>query len=129
MKPLLFVLTVSLCGGLAIAQQSRTPSTTYDAVVSGMTCKQNTSADMECDYRVGRSLHFGIAGVGQKDASIYFYSSSFEGDYFAVFGLSHGCVVVRQGRSLNPTGLGDSAFVSPQNGRAYRTWEECSSGR
>jgi len=113
----------------ASAQQGRR---TYDAVVSGKSCHQNLAGDLECDYRVGRSLHFGIAGVGQKDASIYFYAASMDGDYFAVFGLSHGCVVVRPGRTTS-AGQGekaaDLAFVSPKNGRVYRTWQTCREGR
>ena len=107
---------------LASAQQARQ---TYDVVVSGMECRQNLQGDMECNYHVGRSLHFGIAGVGQKDPSIYFYEASMKGDYFALFGLSHGCVVVKPGPALPQNQKDDLAFVSPKNGRVYQTWERC----
>lgn len=98
---------------------------TYDEVVTGRRCFKNQSGDLECDYRVGRSLHFGIVGVGKPDGSLYFYSASFEGDYFAVVGLSHGCVVVRPGKALTPERVADLTFVSPRNGKVYQTWEEC----
>jgi len=100
--------------------------TTYDLVVEGMKCHQTSSGDMECNYHVGKSLHFGIVAPGKPDGSIYFYSSSFEGDYFAVYGLLHKCVIVRPGEK-NSNFL-DLAFVSSQNGKVYRTWQECSEG-
>lgn len=108
------------------AQQVRR---TYDVVVSGMNCHQNLSDDLECNYRVGRSLHFGIAGVGEKDASIYFYEAAMNGDYSALFGLSHGCVVVKPGLALPENQRLDLAFVSPKNGRVYQTWETCSEAK
>ena len=111
---------------LARAQQGQR---TYDVVVGSTNCHQNLARDMECDYRVGKSLHFAIAGVGQKDASIYFYAASMQGDYFAVFGLSHGCVVVRPGRATPQNQATDLAFVSPKNGRVYQAWETCAEAR
>ena len=125
MKRLVFTLVLVLSSQLVGAQQT----TTYDTVVRSMACKQNLTGDLECDYHVGRSLHFGIAGVGRQDASIYFYASSFEGDFFAVFGVSHGCVVVRPGRSATPERITDLAFVSPRNGQVYRNWQECSGSK
>ena len=101
--------------------------TTYDDVVAGMRCSQNRNGDLECDYRVGRSLHFAIVAPGKPDGSIYFYSASFEGDYFAVVSISpgHGCVVVRPGKSANQGRQLDLAFVSPRSGKVYRTWQDC----
>jgi hypothetical protein len=99
--------------------------TTFDNVVAGMRCSQNSGGDLECDYRVGRSLHFAIVAPGRADGSIYFYAASFEGDYFAVVGMSHGCVIVRPGLSVSEARRIDLAFVSPRNGKVYRTWQEC----
>ncbi|MBI2817111.1 MAG: hypothetical protein HYX72_09245 [Acidobacteria bacterium] len=98
---------------------------TYDDVTVGMRCWQNMSGDLECEYKVGQSLHFGIAGVGEPDASIYFYASSSKGDYFAVVGLSHKCVVVKPGLKAKEPRRIDLAFVSPRNGKVYHTWESC----
>lgn len=107
-----------------LATQGRS---TYDDVVAGMRCTQNEGGNLECDYRVGRSLHFAIVAPGTPDGSIYFYSASFEGDYFAVVSISpgHGCVVVRPGKSADKGRQLDLAFVSPRSGKAYRTWQEC----
>jgi len=104
------------------AEQARL---TQEDVQTRMKCRENSRGDTECDYRVGRSLHFSIVGVGKPDASIYFYAASFEGDYFAVLGLSHGCVVVRPGKASGRSRQADLAFVSPRNGRVYSTWEAC----
>jgi hypothetical protein len=98
---------------------------TYDAVVAGMKCQQNSVASMECDYRVGRSLHFNIAGVGQKDASITFFQVSWDGDYYASVGVQHGCVVVKPGKAVEGPRVFDFAFVSPQTGKVYSTWQTC----
>ena len=123
----MLVLAMALVGSSATdAWQS---VTTHDAVTAGVKCAPNSRGDMECDYRVGRSLHFGVVGVGKPDASIYFYSASFEGDYFAVMGLSHGCVIVRPGQALGESRAADLAFVSPRNGKVYPTWQACHDGK
>ena len=106
----------------ASAQQARK---TYDVVVSGMECRQNLQGDLECNYRVGRSLHSGIVGLGQKNPGIYFYEASMKGDYFAAFAPSHGCVIVKPGLALPQLQGLDLAFASPKNGRVYRTWQTC----
>jgi len=102
---------------------------TYDDVVAAMRCSQNRNGDLECEYRVGRSLHFAIVAPGKPDGSIYFYSASFEGDYFAVVSLSHGCVVVRPGKSASQARQVDLAFVSSSNGKVYRTNQDCAEGK
>lgn len=118
----LLVVLVAVIGGTVISGQQA--PTTYRVVVAGMSCKQqNTAASLECDYRVGRSLHFNIAGVGDKDAGITFLASSFEGDYYATVGVLHGCVIVKPGKARdNPF---DVAFVSPRNGKVYQDWGAC----
>ena len=43
------------------------------AVIAGMECKQTgASAQLNCEYSVGKDLRFAIAGVGQEDAGITF---------------------------------------------------------
>jgi hypothetical protein len=121
------VVIVALLAGLQHATaQGRT---TYDDVVAGKRCSQNPIGDLECNYRVGRSLHFAIVAPGRPDGSIYFYAASFEGDYFAVIGMSHGCVVVRPGQGASEARRLDLAFVSPRNGKVYRTWQDCGEGK
>lgn len=103
--------------------------TTHDIVVAGMKCKQNSMGSLECDYRVGRTLHVNIAGVGDKDASITFFASSFEGDFYASVGIMHGCVIVKPGKAVQGPGVLDFAFVSPRSGKVYTDWESCQRGK
>lgn len=62
------------------------------------------------------------------DTGITFARADFpQGDYYAQFGLRHGCVIVKHGPDSRLFGL-DFAFVSPINGKVYKTWEECKEG-
>ena len=106
-------------------QASPTRAPTHDAIVAGMKCKQNPMGSIECDYRVGHSLYFNIAGVGDKDASITFFASSFEGDYYGSVGVLHGCVIVKPGKAIDGPGAFDFAFVSPRTGKVYEDWQSC----
>jgi len=117
-------LVVAILGQPALGRSS-----TYDLVVEGMKCHQNVMGSLECDYRVGPSLHFNIAGVGDKDASIAFFASSFDGDYYATVGVLHGCVIVKPGKTAKRAGLLDFAFVSPRSGKVYLDWESCQAGK
>jgi len=121
---LMVVLLVALSPSLTA--QGRT---TYDLVVAGMRCSQNSRGDLECDYRVGRSLYFTIVAPGKPDGSIYFYSASVQSDYFAVVSLSNGCVIVRPGQSSGEKRQVDLAFVSTRNGKVYRTARDCSQAK
>lgn len=125
MKQLL-AFVIAFLGGVATDAGQ---DATFKDVTGGMKCAQNSFGDMECNYRVGRSLHFAIAGVGRPDASIYFYAASFDGDYYAIMGLSHPCVVVKPGRASGDGRIFDIAFVSPHNGKVYSTWETCRDGK
>lgn len=118
-------LVVGVLALTAVAAVNPDRVSTYDAVVAGMKCHQHSMDSMECDYRVGRSLHFNIAGVGDKDASITFFQSSWDGDYYASVGVLHGCIVVKTGKQVQGPGVFDFAFVSPQNGKVYPDWQSC----
>jgi hypothetical protein len=52
------------------------------------------------------------------------------GDYYARFGVMHGCIIVARGtrrpESENPF---DFAFISPKNGRVYRDWRDCQAAK
>ena len=96
---------------------------TYAAVVEGMACRQDPSGRLDCSYAVGQSLRFVISGVGQEDAVINFVKVDSAAGYVAGFASIHGCVVVRPAASADSgTAL---AFVSPRDGRVYRTWQLC----
>jgi hypothetical protein len=116
-KPFIAVAAAALFGH----SSGHGPTSTYDAVVRGMSCKQQATGQLDCDYSVGHSLRFAIMGVGQPDAGITFFKVDFDGDYYATVGVLHGCVIVKPARG----DLLSLAFVSPQNGRVYRDWPSC----
>ena len=126
LTPLLIVLGLFAFPSATELTQDRT---TYDEVLAGMRSFQNEVGDLEFDYQVGSSLHFGIVSPGQPNRSIYFYAASFEGDYFAVVNISDECVVVRPGQSAALAKRVDLAFVSTRNGKVYRTLEELRTGK
>jgi hypothetical protein len=114
--------------GFATIVAAADPITPFDAATKGASCKLNQQGALECTYKIGRDLEFIISAVGEPDAGISFTRSNYKGgDYYATFGILHGCVVVKHGER----GLQDSksaseyAFVSPRNGRVYREWREC----
>src|SRR4051794_33327679 len=116
MKHSMLGLMLVMCSVLGFTQNDET----YNTVVAGTTCKQSDES-MNCEYKVGKSLHFSIGGVGDEDAAILFLKADFEnGEYYAKVGVLHGCVIVspRVGSRPNLT-FGDLAFVSPRNGKVY----------
>jgi len=124
---LLMLIASTVPAVRAASAADQASASTFDAVVAGMHCEQNPMGSLECEYHVGKSLYFGVVGVGDPDAAITFYSVSFDGDYYASVGVPHGCVVVKPGKT---TGLGGGfAFVSPRNGKAYHDWQSCSKAK
>jgi hypothetical protein len=118
-------LLLLLSATLLLTPMSAFGQSTYDVVVSGMRCAQQSSGQLDCEFHVGRSLRFVIAGVGQNDAAITFFKVDFDGDFYASVGLLHGCVIVKPARPDPAQGLPTFAFVSPKNGRVYRDWQSC----
>lgn len=112
----------------ANASTPTVPNKTYDAIIHGMSCKQQSSGRMDCEYRVGKSLRFTIAGVGQPDVVVNFFKVDVDEDFYASVAPLHGCVVVRpaSARSDSTTQI---AFVSPQDGKIYRNWNTCATKR
>ena len=84
---------------------------------------------MNCEYRVGQSLSFELAGVGQDDVVFTVYKADFDGDYYASFPLAskvHDCAIVKPGgKTLAVRPAFELAFISPRTGRVFRTWQEC----
>lgn len=120
-----FICSVALLGsGQAFAEPS-----TYELTVKGKLCQESTTQSIECNYKVGKSLHITIVGLGDPDAGVTFMRSDFSGDFYATFGMQHGCVVVKPNvKNLSPGSFPTFAFISPKNGKVYKTWEECQSG-
>jgi hypothetical protein len=105
----------------------------YELVLAGKKCETSTwDQTLSCEYAVGTGLKFVIAGIGQPDTAVAFMKSSFDEDFYASFGLLHGCVIVNRGNKgvgrddpMQPGGFADYAFVSPKNGKVYKRWDQC----
>jgi hypothetical protein len=104
----------------------------YELVLAGKKCDTGKwDQTLSREYTVGTGLKFVIAGIGQPDTAVSFEKSSSDGDFYASFGLLHGCVIVQRGRKgveqddLMELGVADYAFVSPENGKVYKRWDQC----
>jgi len=112
------------------AAQAQPAATVYDAVLAGKACKDDEATQsLTCEYKAGTGLHFLIEGLGQPDTGITFFKSSADEDFFASFAILHGCVIVSRGeKGGTPVDAPDFAFISPKNGKVYKSWEECKEG-
>lgn len=126
------VIVVLLVG---MTMRSWAAESTFELVLAGKSCKEGLTQGIDCEYKVGKGLHFSINGIGMPDTGITFMKSSFDGDFYATYGLSHGCVVVKRGPEgttssaiSGPESMTDYAFVSPRSGKVYTTWEKCKAG-
>lgn len=109
-------------------------NSTYDEVLKGKQCAAHSNSQtLSCQYRVGADLHLSIDGIGQEDTGVTFVKSNADGDFYATYGVLHGCVVVKRGPKSyteapgGPGSMSDYAFISPRNGKVYRSWPECKS--
>ena len=124
MKSISLTIICLLFPALSIAANQ-----TYQDTIKGKVCKETRSQQIECDYKIGKNLNIAIAGVGLPDTSISFYSSKYEGDYFARVGILHGCVIIVPGESSDRfSQFGNLAFISPKNGKVYESWQSCQNG-
>lgn len=89
-----------------------------------MSCKQVSSGRLDCEYKVGTALRFGIAGIGQPDAVVNFFHVDPQGDFMAGIAPLHGCVIVRPTQQRADS-TSSAAFVSPHDGKVYRNWNTC----
>jgi len=113
----------AVLSGLALLVLSSSHASTFDAVLAGKKCAERDSQQLDCDYRVGKDLWITLAGIGQSDTAVTFMKANFNGDYYATFGLMHGCVIVKPGEKTQT--LADFAFISPRTGKVFRSWREC----
>lgn len=109
-------------------------TSTYDEVLKGRQCAAHPGLQpLNCEYKVGADLHLSIDGIGQEDTGVTFMRSNAEGDFYATYGILHGCVVVKRGNKryspepVGPDPMSDYAFISPRNGKVYRSWPQCKS--
>ena len=125
MKWSLVMFVVGLLGSSDSMAQAK--MTLYDLVSRAKRCQANElNGSIDCEYKVGKDLHIAIAAVGETTTGISFFRSNMDGDFYGSVGVQHGCVVVKSGakspKEISPL---DFAFISPRNGKVYRTWMEC----
>ena len=106
------------------------PLSTLQLTLQGKECRVVKNQTFVCDYNVGKDLKFRLEGIGLQGAGISFLRSSAAGDFFAMYGLGHGCVVVKRGKKgittkRGPGSSADAAFVSPKSGKVYTKWKQC----
>ncbi len=107
----------------SFAQYALASDSTYDNVVAGKKCQEDKSQNLSCSYSVGKSLSIEIVDIGLPDSFVRFNKSDFDGDFYGAYGMLHGCIIIK-----NKKEIFSLAFVSPINGKIYRTWPECKSG-
>ncbi len=123
-----FVIGILLLLMLLSSKSLAAETTTYGAVVNGMSCSQISTGSLECNYKIGKDLVINIAGIGDNDAGVtIFKSNGLDGDYYPTFGILHGCIIVKPGKKAGR--IFDYAFISPKTGKVYNTWQECGAVR
>lgn len=109
---------------LLLVSSSCFAESTFDVVVKGKACKEESDQQITCKYNVGNSLEIWVAGVGNPDTGITFARSDFyKGDYYATYGMMHQCIIIKKRKFFL-----DMAFISPKNGKIYHDWPSCKEG-
>jgi hypothetical protein len=101
---------------------------TYEVALAGKKCKEGLAQEIECVFTIGKDLRIDIAGVGTDSAGATFIKSNFDGDYYATYGVLHGCIIVKPGkktRAATLNALTDFAFISPRSAKVFNTWQQC----
>jgi hypothetical protein len=100
----------------------------FERVVTGADCKQTINNGLICEYNIGKILSFSIKDAGGSDTVIGFNTSNINAELYAVYYM--GCVVVVPG-AAHPRNYDRDygVYISPMNGRVYRTKQECQSAR
>jgi len=101
-------------------------NTAYDTTLQGKKCYEHEQV-LGCEYKVGKDLEFSIEDIGSPNTGITFLHANNTGDYYAKYGIQHGCIIVTHGKKSSMY-MRDFAFVSPRNGKVYKTWELCKQG-
>ena len=100
----------------------------FARVVSGTDCKQTVNNGLICDYKVGNKLSFSIKDAGGTDTVVGFHYSNINDEFYAVYYFD--CIVVVPGHAHPRNYDRDyGVYVSPKNGRVYRTRQECQSAK
>ena len=114
------------CSQLAMAQSLQ--EQLFARVVSGADCKQTVNNGLICDYKIGEKLSFSIKDAGGTDTVIGFRYSNVNDDFYVVYYFD--CIVVVPGHAHPKNYTPEyGVYISPKNGRVYRTRQECQSAK
>ncbi len=101
---------------------SKEPSIYEIVKLTSKECKSSGNS-ISCQYKIGKLLHISIDGIGEMDTGVTFLKSDIDGDFFATYGIRHGCVIIKSLQRVE-----DYAFISPKNGKVYKDWRLCKEG-
>lgn len=103
-------------------------SSTYDLLRDGKSCSNDPrTQDFACEYKIGLDFYVAIHRIGTTETTIAFYKSDIGGHYHASYSFLSECISVSPGhinqtKDEYPNYL---AFISPFNGKVYKTVESC----
>jgi hypothetical protein len=120
-----------LVGALPFAENAASQSLQdqlFAKVLAGADCKQTNNNGLVCEYRVGDQLSFSIKDAGGTDTVVGFHQSNINNEFYAV--LYFGCVVVVPGHAHTRNyDRHYGVYISPANGRVYKTRQECQAAK
>ena len=121
-----------MCACLLFPALAMGQNLVYELTLQGKSCVVRDNQQIDCSFKVG-DLAFDIVGVGMPDTAITFMQCSFDGEFYASYGVAHGCVIVKPGKIVLDAYMKNGllpqfAFVSPKNAKVYQTWQECQAG-
>jgi hypothetical protein len=119
-------MSVALVG--LLATQAEAQNETAAALRRSVKCREYATAtgpQRDCEFSLGRSLRFFVAGIGQSDAAITVTKSDMQGDFYISVGVLHGCAIIKPTKDAPEALRYSIAFVSPATGLVYETWQQC----
>ena len=96
---------------------------TFNAVIKGKKCHEDRNQILSCSYKVGKTLRIDIAGIGSPNTDMVFLKSDFNGDYYGQYGTLYECIMVHSVKDKFSV-----AFISPRNGKVYKSGQVCEYG-
>jgi hypothetical protein len=124
-----YVLAASVATALIPAASGATQlqEELFEKVLGGARCQQTKNTGVMCEYKID-DLAISIKDAGGTDTVVGFQHSNINSKYYAVWYF--GCIVVVPGNSHVQNYNRDyGVYISPINGRVYRTKAECTAAK